>query len=178
MAPKKTTRVTKAAPKRKPAPIRKTTVLKRAAPGPAVTVVLSRENNHVTAGSLAAAMSAIHPETPVEFTDKHFSGLSEANTSILSSMASPDYDNPVKAGGIIDLLMRHSELVEQLFDAISEHRQKIEPVMATPPPTEAGEKGATSPGIESDVGCRVHTQSERLAIAIDCLRKMTTRVQL
>lgn len=166
MAAKKTTRTTakKAAPRRK----RTSTIDTSRKVTPPTLVLDPAKIDGTSVQALQDALSVFNPNTPIAL------GSLPIPHEVYAKVA----EAPVKAGGILDLLMRHSELIEQLFDAISEHREKIEPVMATPPPSEAGAQEANGPGVESDVGYRLMTQSERLAIAIDCLRRLTGRVQL
>lgn len=171
MATKKTTT---RKPAKKATTRRITPVLKKAAPdaGAAVTLVLSPENNGCTVASLIASLSRLHPKAPVEFSAETFQQRQSS-----ASVPLPNPDNPVRAGGLTDLLLRNDELLDTLERSISFHADRLEPVLAAARPSNETNGEAPTPDL-TDIGTRIYRQSRRLYDAIERIESLSERTVL
>lgn len=187
---------------RKATPIRKTPVLKKAQPGAAVTLILSPENNGVTAGSLINSLRTLHPDAPVEFSSETFEqrmrseeqwAKNAAMTRAIESIgenrkegaeirvepASSREAAGVKTLSLIaGLLQGIDHSLGELNSAISIHESRINAVLQFEGDGAGDCAEASPPSLDSDMALALQTILRRVQYADERLAGLTRRVQL
>lgn len=195
------TKNTKSAPAkkaaRKAAPIRKTPVLKKAKaqPGAAVTLVLTPENNGVTAASLINSLRTLHPDAPVEFSSETFEQRQRSEEQAAKNLAmlrqlnevsgairTSDPENGASAmprlSPIGGLLQGIDRALDSLHSAISVHESRIDGVLGMDGHGEEDLAEGSSPTNASELVLSLEQILKRLQYADERVAGLTRRVQL